>query len=113
MTSRKNILALAFAASIAMAGAVSMADAGPIHRGHMHAGPMHAGSMHSVHPIAHWNGHGPGHWHGHHRWWGYGVYPAFYGGDYYYGGGCGWLHRKAVVTGSPYWWSRYETCVGG
>ena len=36
---------------------------------------------------------------------------AFYGGSYYYGGGghCSWLYRRAVETGSPYWWSRYNS----
>ena len=23
-------------------------------------------------------------------------------------GGCEWLRRRALVTGSPYWWSRYR-----
>jgi hypothetical protein len=36
-------------------------------------------------------------------WWGY---------DYAYGSGCYWLRRQAIVTGSPYWRSRYQTCVG-
>ena len=34
-------------------------------------------------------------------WWGYGS-----------GSGCYWLRRQAIVTGSPYWWSRYQACVG-
>lgn len=25
-------------------------------------------------------------------------------------GGCGWLHRRAVDTGSNYWWGRYTDC---
>ena len=36
-------------------------------------------------------------------WWGY---------DYGYGSGCYWLRRQAIGTGSPYWWSRYQDCVG-
>ena len=33
--------------------------------------------------------------------------------DYgYYGGGCSWLYRNAVATGSPYWWNRYQYCIG-
>jgi hypothetical protein len=36
--------------------------------------------------------------------------PVFYG--YGYGGGCGWLRHRAVVTGSPYWWHRYRLCRG-
>jgi hypothetical protein len=34
-----------------------------------------------------------------------------YGPDYY-SGDCGWLLNRARVTGSPYWWSRYNACVG-
>ena len=110
MTSRKQIIALAFAASIATAGAATFANAAPMHGGHAPGGPAVA------HMHVHVHGPGPGHWHGHghwHRGWGFAAYPAFYGGDYYYGGGCGWLHRKAIATGSRYWWSRYEVCVGG
>lgn len=33
-----------------------------------------------------------------------GVYAS------YRSGGCGWLYRRAVETGSSYWWSRYEDC---
>jgi hypothetical protein len=34
-------------------------------------------------------------------------------GDYpYYYGGCYWLRRQAIITGSPYWWGRYEACRG-
>jgi hypothetical protein len=42
------------------------------------------------------------------------VSNVFFFGSYpYYGyGGCYWLKRKAIITGSPYWWSRYEDCVG-
>jgi hypothetical protein len=47
------------------------------------------------------------------RWVAIGAFPAFYGGSWYGGGGgCGWLYRRAVNTGSSYWWSRYNTCVG-
>jgi hypothetical protein len=50
----------------------------------------------------------------------YGTYPsyrrrahyAWYGLPLYgYGGGCGWLHRQAVWTGSDYWWDRYYRCA--
>jgi len=30
----------------------------------------------------------------------------------YYGGSCYWLRRQAVITGSRYWWARYESCLG-
>ncbi|HKZ97617.1 MAG TPA: hypothetical protein VJ045_11625 [Hyphomicrobiaceae bacterium] len=73
-----------------------------------------------------WKGHGPrlswhnfnnnhhGHHHKHRR-----ViigYPYFsdygYYDDYAYDyGECDWLYRKAVRTGSPYWWQRYQDCV--
>jgi hypothetical protein len=45
----------------------------------------------------------------------YGYY-GWYGWPYisygYYGGGCGWLYRRAVAAGSPYWWNRYFECIG-
>lgn len=63
---------------------------------------------------------GHGDHHGHHgRHHGRYVFiagaPYFYD-DYYYGygedyGSCGWLYRRAVRTGSPYWWRRYEDCI--
>lgn len=28
-------------------------------------------------------------------------------------GGCYWLKRRAVRTGNPYWWDRYEACRDG
>jgi hypothetical protein len=40
------------------------------------------------------------------------VGGVFFGGYPYYYGGCYWLRRQAIITGSPYWWSRYEDCVG-
>jgi hypothetical protein len=41
------------------------------------------------------------------RFVGFGYYD-----DYgYYPGGCGWLHRRAVITRSPYWWNRYYACI--
>jgi hypothetical protein len=40
-------------------------------------------------------------------WW-----PDYYGGDYYSYNDCLWLRRQALITGSPYWWSRYNACVG-
>jgi hypothetical protein len=43
---------------------------------------------------------------GHYGW--YGVPYISYG----YGGGCGWLYRNAINTGSSYWWNRYYECIG-
>jgi hypothetical protein len=45
----------------------------------------------------------------HHRHGSYGRPYSSYG----YGGGCGWLYRKARATGSRYWWNRYYSeCAG-
>jgi hypothetical protein len=41
-----------------------------------------------------------------------GAPVAYYGAGYAYGGGCGWLYRRAVATGSPYWWNRFHICRG-
>ena len=44
------------------------------------------------------------------------FYPGVfgYGGDYAdygYSGGCSWLRREAIATGSPLWWQRYQACL--
>jgi len=53
------------------------------------------------------------HHHGNgHRVFRNGVWVWAYGPDYYAYGDCGWLLRRAEVTGSPYWWSRYDACIG-
>ena len=41
---------------------------------------------------------------------------AVYGVPYLYAYtsyGCDWLYRRAIVTGSPYWWNRYYACRDG
>ena len=45
---------------------------------------------------------------GHRYGWGPGV--AFYFTDGYYYGNCGWLKRRAIVSGNPIWWRRYHRC---
>ena len=68
----------------------------------------------------HWNN---GKWHGgkwkgkhghkHRRYYGgYGWYGpvGLYAYDYGYGD-CGWLRDRAVLSGSSYWWRRYQQCV--
>jgi hypothetical protein len=41
----------------------------------------------------------------------YGYAPYYYGYyDSYYDDSCAWLRRKALRTGSRYWWRRYERC---
>lgn len=58
--------------------------------------------------------HGGRHAHrGHrHRHGGVGIYigDGYYDRGYSYGD-CGWLRRKAIRTGSGYWWRRYEDCI--
>ena len=41
-----------------------------------------------------------------------GVPLAAYGA-YYYADGCGRLRRRALATGSGYWWDRYYACRDG
>ena len=38
--------------------------------------------------------------------------PLVYGA-YSYGNGCHWLKRRALATGSGYWWDRYYACLDG
>lgn len=50
-----------------------------------------------------------------HRGFGYRHFyrPRFYAPIYAYGSygsSCQWLKRKAIRTGSRYWWNRYEAC---
>jgi hypothetical protein len=42
--------------------------------------------------------------------WVYG--PDYYYDNYAYGDNCYWLRQQAYATGSPYWWSRYNSCIG-
>lgn len=51
------------------------------------------------------------HDHFRHRVFRNGVWIWAYGPDYYAGDDCYWLRRQALATGSPYWWSRYNSCV--
>ena len=38
--------------------------------------------------------------------------PLVYGA-YAYGDGCYWLKKRAIRTGSSYWWNRYHNCRYG
>jgi hypothetical protein len=42
----------------------------------------------------------------------YGAYGPHYAG-YSHHGSCRWLYRRAVKTGSPYWWKRFHNCRHG
>jgi hypothetical protein len=64
-----------------------------------------------------WDGdrdwHGDNGKHGHHgkNFRRFGPDIFVYGGGGYGYGDCGWLRRQAAITGSPYWWSRYQECL--
>lgn len=45
------------------------------------------------------------------HFWGPGI--AFYYYDGYYYGDCNWVRRRAIQTGSRYWWRRYQLCRWG
>lgn len=38
---------------------------------------------------------------------------GFYGYGYGYSDSCYWLRRRALATGSGYWWDQYYACVNG
>jgi hypothetical protein len=49
--------------------------------------------------------------HGHHRHFrGFVGYP-YVDGYYGYSDSCYWLRRRALATGSSYWWNRYYDCT--
>ena len=54
-----------------------------------------------------------GNFHNRHRVFRNGAWIWVYGSGYTaYGDDCYWLRRQAIITGSPYWWDRYNACVG-
>lgn len=92
-------------------------------RGGGHHGIHRGGGRHFGGHVGRHRGHvGRPHFRGrrHHRG-GRRHYPRYYGyvpylydyyyDDYYDDGGCSWLRRKAVRTGSRYWWRRYRRCL--
>ena len=42
----------------------------------------------------------------------FGYLPYGYYDDTYAYGGCRYYYRRAVATGSSYWWNRYYDCIG-
>src|SRR5262245_8848170 len=108
MNSKLLASSVAALAMLALASAVEPAQAGGRrgHRQSMGAGGW-APSSSSVRPISRPH-HGAVHRFRHHRRFAVvGVYP------YAYGDGCYWLKRRALYTGSPYWWRRYYACRHG
>jgi hypothetical protein len=51
--------------------------------------------------------HGHRHFRGRNFVYGYPVYESYYG----YSDSCYWLRRRALATGSSYWWNRYYDCI--
>src|SRR5262245_45483496 len=93
-----KLVALGGAAlALLILSAVGPAEAHGSHRVHSMGGSVHMGGP--VH-----------HRHFHHRVFVVGG-PFAYG--YYYGDGCYWLKRRALYTGSGYWWDRYYACING
>jgi hypothetical protein len=90
---------------------------GRMARGNFNGGNWHGGSNWHGRNFAHnnWNGNWNrnfDHHHHHNRF--FVGSPFWYGGGYYaYNGygNCAWLRRQAIITGSPYWWSRYQDCL--
>ncbi len=56
--------------------------------------------------------HGRRHARRHHRRFVYGIPLAAYG-YYEYADNCYYLRRRALETGSSYWWHRYYDCING
>ena len=109
---KPTVLAAALTAALALGTfASTAAGASPAAL----AGNSLAGLAPPAQSLVHFRGHG--HWHG-----GfiapYGFYYAprpysySYSDDYPVYSGCGWLHHRAVETGSRYWWQRYRACIG-
>jgi hypothetical protein len=112
MTSKltTGLIAVSVAAFLALAGAVSTAEAGR-GGGHGGGGKYKGSGKHYVHG-GNWSGKYGHHHHkgkfSHYRRYGY----PWYGLPLYsYGGRCGWLYNRAVATGNDYWWSRYYQCT--
>ena len=114
MASKLLVLTCAVLALLAVSAVSNPADARRGgHGGHGGHGHGFSGARH-FHPWAHL-GHRPHFHHRHgHRHLFIGAAPFVYGGyyAYTYGDGCYWLRRRALYTGSPYWWNRYYACIG-
>ena len=99
----RSLIALSGAAAVALLLMSSIAGPAEARPGH-HSGSYGGARSHGSYAYG-------GHRHFHRRII-VGV-PFAYGAYYYNYGGCYWLRRRALETGSPYWWNRYEACVAG
>lgn len=115
MTSKKKTALLASILSAAvMALAVGTAEARHGSAGHWSGSGGHYSGGHWGHMRSHSVVGRPHfafrHHHRHHRV--FAVVGPYYA-DYGYGEGCYWLKRRALYTGSGYWWNRYYHCING
>jgi len=100
--------ASAIVALAALAAAGSFAPAQARYGGHSWGGSAHAWAPHSSHANSYVGmRHDAFHrfHHHHHR-----RHVFIVGYPYVYDDGCYWLKRRAIYTGSPYWWRRYYAC---
>ena len=69
------------------------------------------GGKHYAYKDRHHDNHG--NFNNRHRVFRNGAWIWVYGSAYTaFGNDCYWLRRQAAITGSPYWWDRYNACVG-
>jgi hypothetical protein len=80
--------------------------------GHWHGGGGQWGGM-AVRPHAFSGGRNFAFRHHHRHARVFAFAPYYYDDGYAYGDGCYWLKRRALYTGSRYWWNRYYGCVNG
>jgi hypothetical protein len=100
------------ASGVAALALLALASASAPANAHGHGGHGHGGSGSAPYSSAVRQFSSPGHVGVHHfrhhrRFAFVGVYPYAYDGD------CYWLRRRALNTGSSYWWRRYYACRHG
>ena len=98
-------------AALAMLGLASASEPALArgHSGHGHPGGGGWAPHHSaVRAFSDPRHFAPHHFRHHRRFAFFGAYPYDYVDD-----GCYWLRRRALYTGSPYWWHRYYACRYG
>ena len=99
-------------ATLAMLGLASASEPALArgHSGHGHPGgggwAPHSSAVRAFSGPHHFAFH---HFRHHRRFAFVGAYPYYY----YVDDGCSWLRRRALYTGSPYWWHRYYACRHG
>ena len=96
-------------AALAMLGLASTSEPALAHghSGHGHPGGGGWAPHHSaVRAFSDPRHFAPHHFRHHRRFAFVGAYPYYY----YVDDGCSWLRRRALYTGSPYWWHRYHAC---